>query len=342
MNEESDGTLVRRTCSGEPRAFEALVRRHEKTVYNAALRMLHDREEARDVTQTVFLKVYEHLGEYDPSHKFYSWIYRIALNESIKSLQRRKPTDGSRFRDARWRAGPERVCDRRQLSDGMAAAIMSLRTEYRAVIVLRHFMDCSYEDMAAILELPEKTVKSRLFSARQLLKTAHGNQGMDVGMTGQDTTLELINAEIDGVITGPQRAELNRLLLADPSVRALRDELTRTCRALDDMPREELPAGLHEAIVARAARRHAEVARTPPRVVRQPSAAALCGCIRRRPAGQRAGIPVRQARLDGARRRAAGRHDRRSHACRGADDRESRPGSRLDHAARVRPRRRRS
>jgi anti-sigma factor RsiW len=70
-------------------------------------------------------------------------------------------------------------------------------------------------------------------------------------MTGHDATLELINAEIDGVITGPQRAELNRLLLADPSVRALRDDLLRTCRALDDMPREELPAGLHEAIVAR-------------------------------------------------------------------------------------------
>ncbi len=72
---------------------------------------------------------------------------------------------------------------------------------------------------------------------------------MGVGMTGQDTTLELINAEIDGVLTGPQRAELNRLLLADPPVRALREGLTRTCRALDEMPREEIPAGLHEAIV---------------------------------------------------------------------------------------------
>lgn len=72
---------------------------------------------------------------------------------------------------------------------------------------------------------------------------------MGVGMTGQDTTLELINAEIDGVLTGPQRAELNRLLLADPSVRALRDSLTRTCLTLDAMPREEIPAGLHEAIV---------------------------------------------------------------------------------------------
>ena len=72
---------------------------------------------------------------------------------------------------------------------------------------------------------------------------------MGVGMTGQDTTVELINAEIDGALTGPQRAELNRLLLADPAVRALRDSLTRTCRTLDEMPREEIPAGLHEAIV---------------------------------------------------------------------------------------------
>ena len=69
-------------------------------------------------------------------------------------------------------------------------------------------------------------------------------------MTGQDTTFELINAEIDGVLTGPQRAELNRRLLADPSVRALRDDLTRTCHVLDEMPREELPAGLHQAIVS--------------------------------------------------------------------------------------------
>jgi len=68
-------------------------------------------------------------------------------------------------------------------------------------------------------------------------------------MTSQDTTVELINAEIDGALTGPQRAELNRLLLADPDVRALRDSLTRTCRTLDEMPREEIPAGLHEAIV---------------------------------------------------------------------------------------------
>jgi RNA polymerase sigma-70 factor, ECF subfamily len=177
MNDESDGVLVRRTCSGDPRAFEALVRRHEKTIFNAALRMVHEREEARDVTQTVFLKVYEHLAEYDPSYKFYSWIYRIALNESIKSLQRRKPTAVLDDEMADNMPGPERIFDRRRLSDGMAAALMSLSTDYRAVIVLRHFMGCSYGDIAAILELPEITVKSRLFSARKLLKTALETSG---------------------------------------------------------------------------------------------------------------------------------------------------------------------
>ena len=73
---------------------------------------------------------------------------------------------------------------------------------------------------------------------------------MDVGMTGHnDNALELINAEIDGVITGAQRAELNRLLLADPAIRTLRDEAMQLCRALDSMPREDLPTGLHDAIV---------------------------------------------------------------------------------------------
>jgi RNA polymerase sigma-70 factor (ECF subfamily) len=177
MSEDSDAVLVKRSCGGDPRAFEELVLRHEKPVFNAALRMLHDREEARDIVQTVFLKVYEHLGEYDPSHKFYSWIYRIALNESIKSLQRRKPTSALDFEMPDGEPGPEAALGHAQLSNGLSAAVMSLRTEYRAVIVLRHFMDCSYDDMSTILELPEKTVKSRLFSARQLLKSAMESRG---------------------------------------------------------------------------------------------------------------------------------------------------------------------
>jgi RNA polymerase sigma-70 factor (ECF subfamily) len=181
MNEDSDGTLVRRCCGGDRRAFETLVARYERPVYNAALRMLHDREEARDVAQTVFLKAYEHLADYDPSHRFYSWIYRIALNESINTLHRRKPLAALDLEAPDGEPGPDDALGQRQLGDGLTAAIMGLSTEYRAVIVLRHFLDCSYEDIAAILELPEKTVKSRLFTARQTLRTVMQARGWTRG-----------------------------------------------------------------------------------------------------------------------------------------------------------------
>ena len=179
MDEESDGTLVRRCCDGGPKAFEALVVRYRRPVYNAALRVLHDREEARDVAQTVFLKAYEHLADYDPSHRFYSWIYRIALNESINVLQRRRPRTPLDLEMAGDGPGPDDLLREAQLAGGLAASVAALRDEYRAVIVLRHYLGCSYEDMASILGIPEKTVKSRLFSARQLLRTAMEARGWE-------------------------------------------------------------------------------------------------------------------------------------------------------------------
>ena len=179
IEDSDDGSLVRRCCGGDRRAFEVLVVRYQKTVYNAALRMLHDREEAWDVVQTVFLKAYERLDSYDPSFKFYSWLYRIALNESIDTLQRRRPVEALDPDAPDGEPGPEDAVGLGQARDGLLRALMTLRTEYRAVVVLRHFTDCSYEDMAQILGLPEKTVKSRLFSARQLLRAALESQGRD-------------------------------------------------------------------------------------------------------------------------------------------------------------------
>jgi RNA polymerase sigma-70 factor, ECF subfamily len=183
MTEDADdGSLVRRCCDGDRRAFDSLVIRYQKTVYNAALRMLHDREEARDVAQTVFLKAYEHLAAYDPKFKFYSWLYRIALNESINSLQRRRPFQALDLNAPDGEPGPEESLRQLQTHDGLLRALMTLRTEYRAVIVLRHFTGCSYDDLAEILGLPEKTVKSRLFSARQQLKTVLQAQGQARGV----------------------------------------------------------------------------------------------------------------------------------------------------------------
>jgi RNA polymerase sigma-70 factor, ECF subfamily len=172
MNEDSDGILIQRCREGDRRAFEALVDRYQKPVFNAAIRMLRNPEDARDVVQTVFMKVFEHLADYDPKYRFYSWIYRIALNESINVLDRRhrhEPIVGDEVDEKR---GAEDEIASQQVGVRVQRALMSIKAEYRSVIVLKHFLDLSYDDIGQVLQLPEKTVKSRLFTARQLLKDA--------------------------------------------------------------------------------------------------------------------------------------------------------------------------
>lgn len=170
MTEEDDATLVRRCREGDRTAFEQLVVRYQKPVFNAALRLLRDPEDASDVAQTTFLKVFEHLAEYNPSFKFYSWIYRIAINESLNALGARKPCEGFNGEEADAAPGPERQLEGQQTGRAIEEALMGIKPELRTVIVLRHFMHLSYQDMGEILLLPEKTVKSRLYSARQLLR----------------------------------------------------------------------------------------------------------------------------------------------------------------------------
>lgn len=178
MNEDGDGLLVRRCREGDGRAFAVLVGRYEKPVFNAALRMLRNPEDARDVTQTVFLKVFEHLDDYDPSHRFYSWLYRIALNESINALNRRVRSEPIAGDEADERLGAEDEIASEQAGREVQRALMCLKAEYRAVIVLKHFLDLSYEDIGQVLGLPDKTVKSRLFTARQLLRDALSRNGV--------------------------------------------------------------------------------------------------------------------------------------------------------------------
>lgn len=168
--EEGDPALVRRCREGDRQAFELLVVRYQKPVFNAALRMLHDPQEALDVAQTTFLKAFEHLADYDPSFKFYSWIYRIAVNESLNALGSRRTFEGLDGEEPDEAPGPDRQAEGEETGREIGAALMRISPEQRTVIVLRHFMHLSYADMGHTLELPEKTVKSRLYSARQLLR----------------------------------------------------------------------------------------------------------------------------------------------------------------------------
>ncbi len=162
--------MVQRCRDGDLRAFDRLVIRYQKPVFNAALRMLRNPEDARDVAQTVFLKVFEHLGQYDPNLRFYSWIYRIALNESINVLGRSRHCEAISGDEVDQTPGVERQVESEQMSLAIEQALLRIPPEHRAVIVLRHFQHLSYEDISDILEIPEKTVKSRLYSARQQLR----------------------------------------------------------------------------------------------------------------------------------------------------------------------------
>jgi RNA polymerase sigma-70 factor (ECF subfamily) len=130
--------------------------------------MVHDYEEARDITQTTFLKAYQKLASYDRRHKFFSWLYRILVNESLNAIRGRKPHQPL---DQRLAAahGPMEAAQAAELSQRIDAALRLLPMEQRAVVVLRHFAGLSYGEMAVALQLPEKTVKSRLFTARRRL-----------------------------------------------------------------------------------------------------------------------------------------------------------------------------
>lgn len=177
VEQEEDDLLVR-CLDGDGGAFGELIDRYQRVLFNVSLRMVGNREDARDITQTVFLKAYQSLGSFDRKHRFFSWVYRITINESLNHLsknRRLEPLDESlQSREC----GPDEECDRHQLSDSIQAALSKLSPDYRQVIVLRHFAQLSYQEMSGVLEVPEKTVKSRLYTARQLLGDMFSKHGI--------------------------------------------------------------------------------------------------------------------------------------------------------------------
>ena len=165
--DEQDRALVKRCLEGDPEAVGELVDRYQKPLFNVALRMLGDAQDAEDVTQTVFLNAYLNLRRFDPRYRFFSWIYRMTVNESLNALKRRRPT--VTLEDV-YVARTEP-----QAEESVERALMRLKPDDRALVVLSHFVSFSYQEIADVLEIPVKTVKSRLFTARERLKLALGD-----------------------------------------------------------------------------------------------------------------------------------------------------------------------
>ena len=169
VQEEADEALIARCRNGDGEGFAALVGRYQRPIFNLAYRMLGDREEARDVAQAAFLKALENLHRFDSRYKFFSWLYRIAMNEALDAIGHRgrqtELTDVHAADD-----DPARDAHTADLGVRVRGALGALSPDHRAVLVLRHYEELSYEEIGRVLDLPDATVKSRLFEARERLR----------------------------------------------------------------------------------------------------------------------------------------------------------------------------
>lgn len=178
MGNSRDRALIMRCKRGDRKALGELIKNYERPIYNAAYRILGNPDDAADVTQAVFLRAFERLDQYNPEYKFFSWIYRIAINESINQRNRSRNMQSFGDDEVAIQEDPEKEVDAERLSGIIQASLMELQEDYRVVVVLRHFSDLSYRDISGILRIPEKTVKSRLYSARQLMKAQLSERGV--------------------------------------------------------------------------------------------------------------------------------------------------------------------
>ncbi len=179
----TDEALVRSVLSGDRDRFELLVERYQTRLVNYLYRMVRNLEEAHDLTQEVFIRVYQALDRYDSQYRFSTWLFRVAQNAAIDvirkrriqlvPLTRRADGGGEAMVDLELPDGQPSALESlqgRELDASIRAAIDTLPWEYRELILLRHYGELAYEEIAEVKAMPLGTVKNKLFRARQMLK----------------------------------------------------------------------------------------------------------------------------------------------------------------------------
>lgn len=173
----SDAACVRKIQRGDTDAFEILLRRHEKAIFNLVYRMLGDYDDAAETAQEAFLSAYRAIGQFRGDANFSTWLYRIALNHANT---RRKSRNAREHRlvaiDAAdlvndTQSGPAETLEKKEIRERVQQALNELEPEDAVVILLRDMQDSPYEEVARVLNVPVGTVKSRLHRARQALKS---------------------------------------------------------------------------------------------------------------------------------------------------------------------------
>ena len=180
---ESDGLLVQQVQSGDQRAFGLLVAKYQRRIYRLVLRFVHDPARAEDVAQETFLRAYRAIGQFRGDSQFYTWLYRIAVNTAKKAIadERKDPTvfegdavdDGEEtFRPTErltTSETPESMLVSKEIAQTVNAAMDALPEDLRMAITLREIEGMSYEDIAAAMQCPIGTVRSRIFRARDAI-----------------------------------------------------------------------------------------------------------------------------------------------------------------------------
>jgi len=179
---QTDAEVVEAVLKGDQELYGELVKRYQGRLVNYLCRLLRSVQEAEDLAQEVFFKLYKALDRYDPKYKFSTWLFRVAQNAAIDRIRKRRLQLVSMDRTGDPDAGmgtwefassdPSPYGDLRNLERGQAiqAAIERLPWDYRELIVLRHFGELSYDEIAKLKEMPLGTVKNKLFRGRQMMK----------------------------------------------------------------------------------------------------------------------------------------------------------------------------
>ncbi len=178
-----ESALVSRAKAGDASAFSELVQHYDRRVFRMAKQITQNDDDAEDVLQEAFLKAYTHLDDFQGNSKFYTWIVRIAVNEALMKLRKRRsdrsvpldePIDTGEDEVPReiavWDENPEETYSREELAELLDQAVQSLKPAYRTVFVLRDIEEMSIEETAEALGLSISAVKSRLLRARLQLR----------------------------------------------------------------------------------------------------------------------------------------------------------------------------
>jgi RNA polymerase sigma-70 factor, ECF subfamily len=164
---DDDHDVIRQVLKGDVNKYRMLVEKHQRAVFNLCYQMLNNYEDAEELTQDVFVKAYEHLAGFRFKYRFFSWIYRIAINRTLVHIKQQSRQTGIANIRYKLAETDEEENDR---NTHLKMAIDLLKENYKTVIILKYYEQLSYKEMSVILEIPEKTIRSRLYDARIKMK----------------------------------------------------------------------------------------------------------------------------------------------------------------------------